>query len=142
MIWRMAAELVLVIHTGLVAFVIAGFTAILVGGLAHWSWVRNSYFRIVHLAVILYVAGEALIGITCPLTIWESTLRIRGGESGYGRDFVGYWLDWLIFYNLPAWVFTTLYLILGVSAALAFWLVPPRRHPSNPRPGRHCTKVQ
>ena len=51
-------------------------------------------------------------------------LRVKGGESGYSRDFVGYWLDWLIFYQAPPWIFTIVYLTFGALVLLTFWLVP------------------
>jgi len=51
-------------------------------------------------------------------------LRVRGGESGYSRDFIGYWLDWLIFYEAPGWVFTAVCLIFCALVLLAFWFVP------------------
>jgi hypothetical protein len=124
MLWLVAADLVTVIHAGYVAFVVIGFVAILVGGAAGWHWVRNIYFRVVHLTMILFVCCEALIGATCPLTVWENMLRVKGGESGYSRDFVGYWFDWLIFYDAPPWVFTSVYLTFGASVLLAFWFVP------------------
>ncbi len=122
--WQAAADLVTAIHVGYVAIVVAGFVAILIGGAAHWHWVRNFYFRVVHLAMILLVCCEALIGATCPLTVWENTLRVRGGEAGYSRDFVGYWLDRLIFYEAPPWVFTAAYLTFGALVLLTFWFVP------------------
>ena len=124
MLWLVAAELVTVIHAGYVAVVVVGFVAILVGGAAGWHWVRNFYFRVVHVAMILLVCCEALTGATCPLTIWENMLRAKGGESGYSRDFVGYWLDSLIFYEAPPWVFTIVYLTFGALVLLSFWFVP------------------
>src|SRR5260370_24793869 len=96
MLWLVAADLVTAIHAGYAAFVVIGFVAILVGWTLRWHWIRNLYFRIAHLAMILFVCCEAIIGSTCPLTVWENALRARGGESGYSRDFIGYWLDWLI----------------------------------------------
>ena len=124
MLWLVAADLVTTIHAGYVAFVVAGFVAVLIGGAAHWHWVRNFYFRVVHLAMILLVCCEALMGATCPLTVWENALRVRGGEYGYSRDFIGYWLDRLIFYEAPAWVFTAAYLTFGAMVLLTFWFVP------------------
>jgi uncharacterized protein DUF2784 len=124
MLWLVAADLVTLIHAAYVAVVVLGFAAILIGWAAGWDWVHNSYFRIVHVAMILLVCCEAIIGATCPLTIWENMLRAKGGESGYSRDFVGYWLDSLIFYQTPPWVFTTAYLTFGAVVVLAFWLVP------------------
>jgi uncharacterized protein DUF2784 len=126
MLWLAAADLVTVIHAAYVAVVVVGFVAILVGWAAGWHWVRNFYFRLVHLAMIGLVCAEALAGVTCPLTIWENMLRVKGGESGYSRDFVGYWLDSMIFYQAPPWVFTTAYLTFGAVVILTFWLVPMR----------------
>jgi len=124
MLWLVAADLVTLIHATYVAVVVLGFVAILVGWAAGWDWVRNRYFRIVHVAMILLVCCEALVGTTCPLTIWENMLRVKGGEAGYSRDFVGYWLDSLIFYQAPPWVFTTAYLTFGALVIVTFWLVP------------------
>jgi hypothetical protein len=124
MLWLFAADLVTLIHAAYVAVVVLGFVAILIGWAAGLHWVRNGYFRVVHVAMILLVCCEALVGTTCPLTVWENMLRVKGGESGYSRDFVGYWLDSLIFYQAPPWVFTTAYLTFGAVVILAFWLVP------------------
>jgi Protein of Unknown function (DUF2784) len=124
MYWLVAADLVALIHAGYIAFVVVGFVAIVVGWAARWHWVRNLYFRAVHLAMILFVCCEAIMGTTCPLTLWENALRIRGGESGSSRDFIGYWLDRLIFYNAPAWVFTSAYLAFGALVLLTLWFVP------------------
>lgn len=124
--WLVAADLVTAIHAGYVAFVAAGFVAILIGGAAHWHWVGNFWFRVVHLAMILFVCCEALVGAICPLTVWENALRVRGGEYGYSRDFIGYWLDRMIFYDAPAWIFTVAYLTFGALVLLTFWFVPVR----------------
>lgn len=105
---------------------VIGFIAIWIGWAARWDWVRNSGFRLAHLSMILFVCCESLIGATCPLTTWESALRIRGGEAGYSRDFIGYWLDRLIFYQAPSSVFTAAYLTFGAMVLFAFWIVPVR----------------
>ncbi len=109
-----------------VAIVVVGFAAILIGLAAQWRWVRNFYFRAAHLAMILLVCAEALVGTSCPLTRLENALRLRGGETGYARDFIGYWIDWLIFYSAPPWVFTAVYLTFGMLVLLTLWFVPVR----------------
>ena len=48
------------------------------------------------------------------------------GETGYARDFIGYWIDWLIFYSAPPWVFTAVYLTFGMLVLLTLWFVPVR----------------
>jgi hypothetical protein len=86
--------------------------------------VRSFYFRAAHLAMILLVCAEALVRTSCPLTSLESALRLSGGEIGYPRDFTGYWIDWLIFYSAPSWMFTAVYLTFGMLVLLTFWYVP------------------
>lgn len=66
------------------------------------------------------------MGLACPLTTLENSLRMRAGEVTYGGDFIGRWLDWLIFYRAPEWVFTTVYLAFGAMVLATLWLVPPR----------------
>ena len=58
--WRLLADLTVVIHATYVAFVVFGLVAILLGCIAQWRWVRNFYFRIGHLAAILVVRAEAI----------------------------------------------------------------------------------
>jgi hypothetical protein len=53
-------------------------------------------------------------------------LRVFGSETGYSREFVGYWVDRLIFYDLPTWVFMFAYVALGVAVVTLFVFGPPR----------------
>ena len=100
-------------------FVVLGLVAILVGAVCRWTWVRNIYFRVVHLAMIAIVVGEALAGVPCPLTIWEKQLRVRAGQATYPGDFLGYWVHRLIFYQAEPWVFTLIYAIFGLAVVAA-----------------------
>jgi hypothetical protein len=45
-----------------------------IGILLGWKWIRNPWFRYTHMFMILIVAAEATIGMTCPLTDWENDL--------------------------------------------------------------------
>ncbi len=73
-----------------------------------WRWVRNPWFRYLHLAAVVFVAGEALIGMACPLTLWEDILRS-------------------LYYQAPEWVFTIAYAAWAAATLLTLVLVPPRR---------------
>jgi hypothetical protein len=126
MLWIIMADIVAALHAAYIVFVVTGFAAILAGSAAQWQWVRNVYFRVVHLAMILLICLEVIVGITCPLTRLESALRPRGGETGYTRDFIGYWFDRIIFQDAPPYVFVTAYLTFGALVLLSFWLVPVR----------------
>jgi len=122
--YRFLADMVVAIHALYVAFVVFGLVAILIGYARGWRWVRNLYFRIIHLVAILFVCAESIIGIDCPLTTLENALRLGAGQNRYSGDFIGYWLDRLIFYDFPPWVFTMVYLAFGIVVLSTLWLVP------------------
>ena len=67
--YRLAADAVVLVHFSYVAFVVVGLAAILLGLARRWGWVRNVWFRSLHLLAILVVAAEAVCGITCPLCV-------------------------------------------------------------------------
>ena len=117
------ADVVLVVHFAFVAFVVGGLAAIWIGAAAGWRWVRNLAFRISHLAAICFVAAEAILGVMCPLTVWEDALRGRAGEMG----FIARWIRSVMFYELPPWVFTAAYVGFAALVAFTFWLLPPHR---------------
>src|SRR3954471_1604567 len=119
------ADLVVAVHVGYVAFVVFGQILILVGIWRRWRWVRNRWFRTIHLLAILIVAGEALFNVTCPLTAWEAQLRERAGETVQQGTFVGHLLHKLIFYDAPDWLFNVSYVLFAALVALTFWLAPP-----------------
>lgn len=121
----MIADAVLVVHALFVLFVVGGFVLILLGA-RRWNWVRNRTFRILHLAAIAFVTAEALLGIACPLTIWEDMLR--GGSPG--RSFIGRWVARLLYYDLPEWVFAAAYFAFALAVLWAWRVIPPR--PSRP----------
>ena len=122
--YRVLADVVVAIHASYVGFVVFGLLAIISGRAMGWRWVRNPYFRILHLAAIGFVCAESILGIDCPLTTLENGLRYAGGQRGYGADFLGYWLDRLIFYDVAPRVFMLIYLAFGLLVLSTFWLVP------------------
>ncbi len=116
------ADAVLVVHVLFVLFVVGGFALILAGA-GRWSWIRNRTFRVLHVGAIVFVAAEALLGLTCPLTSWEDTLRATGREE---RSFVGRWLGWLLYYDLPEWVFALAYAAFALAVIGCWRAIPPR----------------
>lgn len=120
------ADLVALVHLAYVAFVVVGQAAICAGAVFRWGWVRNSRFRIAHFAAIMFVAGESLLGVVCPLTVWENRLRALAGEETSERSFVARWVHAVMFYDWPEYIFTIVYVAFAAAVALTFWLVPPR----------------
>jgi len=117
------ADLLLLVHFAFVLFVVLGLPLTWIGAAAGWSWIRNRRFRIAHLAAIVFVAAESLIGMMCPLTVWEDALR--GTHSD--RGFVARWIHRLMYYELPEWVFAVAYLAFAALVAWTYRRIPPHR---------------
>lgn len=134
MMWLALADAVVIVHAAYVAFVVIGFIVIVAGAIAGARWSRSFALRAAHLASILLVCVEVAIGVVCPLTSLENMLRIRAGAASYPADFIGYWVDRLIFYNFPMWVFALLYFGFAALVVLSWWLWPPRWPRAKPSP--------
>ena len=80
MLFRLAADALLLLHLGFILFVALGALLAL-----HWRWLV-----FVHLPVLAYGLGIELIGWMCPLTPLEAALHERAlaagvGPSGFSR---------------------------------------------------------
>ena len=117
------ADALLVVHFLIAAFVVAGLPAVWLGAALGWRWVRNPWFRYAHLAAIAFVAAEAVLGVVCPLTLWEDMLR----GNVQAESFVGRWVRRLLYYEAPPWVFTVSYVAWVAATLLTLKAVPPRR---------------
>lgn len=121
------ADIVLVIHFLYVLFVVGSLPVIWIGVWLKLGFVRNFWFRFAHLAAILFVVAESLVGVTCPLTVWENTLRQVESDS----SFMQVWLHRIMFFSFPEWVFTVVYILFALLVALTFKLVPPNARKSS-----------
>jgi len=117
------ADALLVVHFLIAAFIVGGLPLTWLGAALRWRWVRNPLFRYLHLAAIAFVALEALLGVACPLTVWEDLLR--GGLRP--ETFVGRWLYAALYYRAPDWLFTAAYVLWTAATLLTLWRVPPDR---------------
>lgn len=84
-LFRTLADIVLIAHVAFVAFVVLGLLLILYGGCRNWRWIRNPWFRVLHLVAIGLVVIQSWLGIICPLTTLEVALRERAGQVTYER---------------------------------------------------------
>jgi hypothetical protein len=134
MFFKLAADFVVLLHAAYVAFIVVGQLAILIGILFKRAWVRNAWFRWLHLGAIAIVVAESLLGIVCPLTTLESRLRALGGQTTYEGDFIGHWVHNLLFYDAPPWVFTLVYTAFGTLVLATFLIAPPKNN-ARPPPG-------
>lgn len=126
-IHRVLADAVLTLHFGIVAFVVGGLVLVIVGNRRGWRFVNGWWFRLAHLAAIGIVMAQAWLGVICPLTTFESWLRVRAGAAGYETSFIQYWIGRALYYDAPAWVFTAAYTLFAAAVVVTWWYFPPRR---------------
>ena len=119
----MAAALVLALHLGVIGFNVAGLVLIPLGGWRGWRFVRRPVWRFAHVAALAAVAGQALAGRVCFLTAWQDALS---GRPGARAPLIVGFVDRLIFWPLPLWVFAALYVAVWVYVLALLWIVPPR----------------
>ncbi|MDT8375619.1 MAG: DUF2784 domain-containing protein [Mariprofundaceae bacterium] len=126
-LFLLAADAILLLHVLFVAFVVMGLILIFVGKVRRWPWVRNLWFRVTHLLAIAIVTVQSWFGVICPLTTFEMALRSRAGDTVYATSFISHWLETLLYYQAPAWVFALCYTVIGaVVAGSWFWVKPGR----------------
>lgn len=126
MIYLIAADMVLLLHVLIVAFIVLGLCAVIVGKCAKWSWVHNPWFRLSHLSAIGLVMVQSWFGNICPLTTWEMLLREKAGGVVYAGGFISHWLETILYYRAPAWVFVVAYTVFGALVISCWFWVRPR----------------
>jgi hypothetical protein len=128
----MLADSIVVVHLLIVLFVLTGVPLVFLGRARRWVWVRDWRWRVLHLVAIAVIAAESLFGIDCPLTLWED--RLRGQQTPVG--FIERWIDRILFYDAPTWVFTAAYVAFAALVVITWIVVPPtlgKRHRVTPK---------
>ncbi|MFL6604818.1 MAG: DUF2784 domain-containing protein [Steroidobacteraceae bacterium] len=110
MIYRLSADLVLIVHVAFVLFVVLG--GLLV---ARWTWLM--WF---HLTAVLWGALIEFAGFICPLTPLEVSLRKLAGASGYEGDFIGHYVTNVLY---PSALTRQLQIWLGCGVLLSNVLI-------------------
>lgn len=115
MIYRVAADALVVFHLLWLAFVV-------LGALLALRWRRVLW---VHAPVVLWGAWVEFTGWVCPLTPWENRLRRLAGQEGYAGGFIDHYVAAFIY---PEGLTRDLQIGLGVgvlvlNAALYLWVL-------------------
>lgn len=125
--YQLLADAVLALHFAVVVFVVGGLGVVVVGNWLGWRWVNGWWFRLAHAGAVVFVAAQAWLGALCPLTTLESWLRVQAGSAGYAASFIEHWLQRILFYDAPFWVFTAAYTVFALLVLAAWWRFPPAR---------------
>lgn len=126
------ADAILLLHVAIVLFVVGGQALILLGGWRRWAWVRSRRLRLVHAALVVFIALQAWLGQLCPLTVWEQSLRRNAGQASYGESFIEHWLGRLLYVQAPWWAFVLAYSGFALLVLASWRWVPPRPRPGAP----------
>ena len=81
---------------------------------------------LIHAGIAAFVVGESWLGLVCPLTTLEMSLRSGAGESSYGGGFIEHWLQQLLYYSAPPWLFVVVYTAFAVLVLATWYYFPPR----------------
>lgn len=114
-------QLVLALHLIVIAFNVAGLAVIPLGAARGWRFVRWPWLRLLHLGSLAAVAAQAVLGRACFLTDWQGALT-----GGGARDpLIMRWVNSIIYWPLPMWAFTALYLAVFAYVVALWWWVRP-----------------
>jgi hypothetical protein len=119
------ADIVVAFHVAYVAFVVVGQLLIIFGWLLGWKWIRNFWFRLLHLLAIGIVAVESMIAFVCPLTTLENYLRERAGQEVSEASFMGRFFHALIFHELDQSYFDIGNVVFALLVVLTFFMARP-----------------
>ncbi len=125
--YQTLADAVLLLHFAIVLFVVLGLPLILLGNRLGWAWVNAWRWRMLHMLAIGVVVLQAVLGHYCFLTYLENWLRVQAGMEAYQFSFVQHWVQLVLYYDAPIWVFALAYAGFGVLVAWAWWRYPPQR---------------
>ena len=81
---------------------------------------RSFWLRLAHLASLAVVAAQAALGRACFLTDWQDGLT----GAGEGDPLIMRWVNSVIYWPLPIWVFAVIYLAIFAYVA-ALWRIAP-----------------
>jgi Protein of Unknown function (DUF2784) len=122
------ADLVLALHLGVILFNVFGLVVVPLGAWRGWPFVRVFWWRALHLVSLAAVAAQAAFGRACFLTLWQAGLEAGAGETAATRPMIQAWVERLIFWPLPPWVFALIYAAVLIYAVALWRLVPPARN--------------
>jgi polyferredoxin len=123
--YQLLADVALTLHFAVVAFVVGGLVLVIIGNLRNWRWVNALWFRLAHLGAIAVVVAEAWLGVVCPLTNLEMWLRAEARATTYSGSFIEHWIQRILYYEAPSWVFALGYSLFGLLILATWWYFPP-----------------
>ena len=101
------SEIVLLFPFCIFLFMILSFFLIPLGYYQKWEWVKNKYYRLIHLVLMGIIFIETILGFMCPLTILENFLR----NDIEINNKITQIIHQIMYWDLPTYQFIILYLL-------------------------------
>ena len=101
------SELVLLFNFCIFLFMILSFFLIPLGYYQKWEWVKNKYYRLIHLILMGIIFIETILGFMCPLTVLENFLRNNIEINNKITQII----HQIMYWDLPTYQFIILYLL-------------------------------
>jgi hypothetical protein len=120
------AQLVLAVHLCVASFVVFGLVAIPLGAARGWPFVHALAWRAPHLAVVMVIALQKVLGRTCFLGVWEEDYLNAAGSAAQHMPLAQVVAIDVMHWDLPLWFFTVLYSAVLLYTLVLWRLVPPR----------------
>lgn len=118
MIYRISADIVLLLHFCFVLFVIFGGLLVVRRHKAAW----------LHIPALLWGIFVELLALPCPLTTLENFLRSAGGEAGYADGFINYFVSLILYTPLsPTFRFALGLLLVAFNLLIYIQLLRRRQ---------------
>ncbi|WP_158847241.1 DUF2784 domain-containing protein [Saccharothrix deserti] len=112
MVARAFAELVMVVHFGVLVFLV-------VGGFLAWRWPRVLYF---HLAMATWGLLVVLFPIACPLTWLENEFRSAAGRPPLASGFIDTYIDGVLYPDSAARLVQLVVALVVVTSWAGYYL--------------------
>ncbi|PSW19871.1 DUF2784 domain-containing protein [Photobacterium sanctipauli] len=110
MIYRMLADLIVLLHLLFIIFALLG------GSLVLW----RRYMLFAHIPAAIWVVLVSFNSWVCPLTPLENTLRHLAGEQGYAGGFVEHYIIPIIY---PVNLNFDVQVLLGIAATAINFII-------------------
>ncbi|MFD7656843.1 DUF2784 domain-containing protein [Actinosynnema sp. NPDC059797] len=112
MVARALAESVMVVHFGVLGFLV-------VGGFLAWRWPRVAYF---HAAMAAWGLLVVLFPIPCPLTWLENTFREAAGQEPLAVGFIDTYIDGVLYPDSAARLVQVLVALVVLGSWVGLYL--------------------
>ena len=136
MLYKILADLVVLIHFAWILFVLWGFILAVCGSICvyvlqtakdRWRTFFDRWiFRTIHLGGIVYVTIMTVLGENCPLTIMENGLRKHhNAELTYHGSFVVHYIEKIVYPEANFLFFLIPTILIAVFSTIMFIIRPP-----------------